>query len=62
MKDMELTIWIRVRDDATNSDDVAREVKDALDARNSERFGTALCRENCSAIHVRNPETKRLLA
>ena len=61
MKDMELKLWIRCRDDETSSDDVAREVKDALDRLNEARFGTALCLENCSAIHVINPETQLTL-
>jgi len=61
MKDMELKLWIRCRDDETSSDDVAREVKDALDRLSEARFGTALCLENCSAIHVINPETQLTL-
>jgi hypothetical protein len=62
MKDIELKLWIRCRDAETSGDDVAREVKGALDRLNGERFGTELCQENCTAIHVINPETELVLS
>lgn len=57
MKDIKLTVWIRIRDDRP-SDQVAQIVKDALEC---ELVGESLD-GNLVALHVRNPETKLVLA
>ena len=56
MKDIELQLYIRTRDDTANADQIAREVHKCLEAlRLYAETGTFA---SVTAIHVVNPETQ----
>lgn len=57
MKDVVITITVRLLEAGTRSDDVAMDVQHALALVHRQRFGSTLCNANAKTIIVTNPIT-----